>query len=154
MHTKCPRKTFTKTAFVRACRMVYEDSHESAHRISSALATFDGAHEDTHTHTTRKGFPRDPPVQQIVWRVNLLRAETFTTAMAKHYRECSDMLLFIWKKRKKNGTDSKTTAVVKYYGSKCCSILSTEGSLVLVGVQLVSFHQKFTCRGPWQVGVI
>ena len=48
--------------------------------------------------------PKDPPVLTLVQRVNSLRWE-ISMAIAKHYGECSAMLVF-YQKRQEHGTDS------------------------------------------------
>ena len=53
-------------------------------------------------------YPRDLPVLKIVRRVNSVRKEKFTTAVAKHYGKSSEMLGFPEEKEQENTTDSKT----------------------------------------------
>ena len=53
-----------------------------------------------------EGCPKDPPILKILRRVNFGMGTKFATAMAKRYGECSEMLVFLGKKKEENGTYS------------------------------------------------
>ena len=52
-------------------------------------------------------YTRDPPILNILWRVNFGTGKNFGTEVAKHYGGGSEMLVFLGKKRQENSTDSE-----------------------------------------------
>ena len=55
-------------------------------------------------------LPKDPSVLKIVRRANSLRRGKNATAITKRYGECSEVLVFVGKRRR------KTVRIVKNYG--------------------------------------
>ena len=51
--------------------------------------------------------PKDPPVLKVLRRVNFGTGTKFTTAIAKRYGECSEVLVFSRRTRQENGTDNE-----------------------------------------------
>ena len=71
--------------------------------------------------------PKDPPVLKMLQREFSTETQ-FTTAIAKRYREVSDMLVFLEKLAANRYKKRKATAVAKWEGFRLRSIFSTEGS--------------------------
>ena len=80
----------------------------------------------------RKGqeCPKDPSVLKIVRRANSLRREKNATAIAKRYRECSEVLVFLRRRGRKTVQRVKNLEAAKYYGIERSTIFSTDPSVV------------------------
>ena len=88
------------------------------------LSTGNGNIPDSAPHP-----PKGPSRTKNSTESQVSTGSKFATAVRKRYGECSEVLVFLRKKKQENGTDSKrTTAVAKYYGFGCRTIFSTEGS--------------------------